>query len=332
MEHPFVTYIRTKTVFQHRLKDLKTYDIVRIYMYELTKLGVKGQDLHFLREQGEIWYDDVGRFKALKSGPIDPKLLEQTRKWGKTRVELTDLHRYMKKQLVDVTIDVPLSSLPTYFRAFMEHRKDNLDLFFSVDGFSGRVHTPVVNLKGNLRKLIKLRGKFLCSLDVKQMQPTILAKILLDKVGINPFSTSVFDGKDVYLVLMHQHNMLQTRDEAKKFLYQLIFGKPMEDIGSLFTGDTTWVDWINHYKSNHEDKNPHSRDRHTNLAWLLQSQEVSIMARVWQQFMEKNIPFLTIHDEVLVRKRDKGKALTLFSNELKQVFPKFEINVTCYQE
>jgi hypothetical protein len=66
MEHYFTTYIRTKTVFQHRLKDLKSYDSVKIYLYKLDKLGVKGMLLYSLRERGEIWYDNKGNFKALK--------------------------------------------------------------------------------------------------------------------------------------------------------------------------------------------------------------------------------------------------------------------------
>lgn len=330
MEHFFTTYVRTKTIFQQRLKDLKTYDTVKIYMYELKKLGVKGNDLFMLRETGEIWYDDDGNFKALKKGKLDIPLLEKTRKWDKVIVPLTPLHEYMKKQLFSVTIDEDLEVLPVYFRAFMTYRKDGLDPFFSVDSFSGRIHTPVVNLKGNFRSSLRLKGSKLCSLDVKQMQPTILASILKRAVGRNPFSNAIDNGRDIYLVLLEQNITLKSREEAKKFLYQLIFGKPMNDIGNMFRGDTEWVNWINTYKSNLEKENPHGRETHTNLAWLLQSQEVRIMSEVWKQLWENSIPFLTIHDELLIRKKDVEFSKGIFKGVLEKHFNKFEITKNCY--
>lgn len=327
-EHFFTTYVRTKNVFQQRLKDLKSYDTVRIYMYELDKLNINGPLLYSLRQNGQIEYDTQGNFKALRDGPIDPSLLEKTKKWIHPKGVLTPLHEYMKTQLKYVTIDHPTSELPVYFRAFLDHRDDSLDMFFTVDGFSGRIHTPVVNLKGIFRKKLRLKNSLLCSLDVKQMQPTILAKILDERVGNNPFSSAVFKGIDVYLVLLEQNKALTTREEAKKFLFQLIFGKPMDDIGRAFEGNTEWVNWINEYKSRPEPGNPHGRDTHTNLAWLLQSQEVAIMTNIWQALMNKKIPFLTIHDDVLIRNRDKEAALVIFNACLRKSFKKFEITIT----
>lgn len=59
MEHFFTTYVRTKTVFKHRLKDLKDYDAVKVYVF-LQKLGVNhGPLLYDLRARGEIWYSTL---------------------------------------------------------------------------------------------------------------------------------------------------------------------------------------------------------------------------------------------------------------------------------
>jgi hypothetical protein len=330
VEHFFTTFVRTKSVVQQRLKDLKSYELVRVFLYEMQKLGVKGNVLYDLRVKGEIWYDDEGMFKVLIDGPLDFSLLQRARKWPKVRGVLSDLHLFMRQQLLDVTIDYPLDELPAYFKAFMLHRLDNLEEFFSVDGFSGRVHSPVVNLKGEYRKFLRLGGKSLCSLDVKQMQPTVLAKILHEEVGSNPFSVAIGEGKDVYLVLLEQNITLNTREDAKKFLYQLIFGKPMDDIGNMFRGDTAWVTWINSYKRRIEPMNPHGRETHTNLAWLLQSQEVKFMTLIWQRLMDASIPFLTIHDDVLVSKANKKFAYSVIEQELREHFKRFEIVVTCY--
>lgn len=332
-EHEFTTYVRTKTVFQYRLKDLNDYSCVKICIYELRKLGVNnGKILHRLRQLGEIAYSDDGKFRALRDGPIKPELLNKTKKWDKIPCPLTALHLYMRDQLKYVTIDpiVPYDRLPPYFKAFLEHRHSQLDMFFSVDGFSQRVHTPVVNLKENLRSALRLHGEPLCSLDVKQMQPTILAKVLHDAIGRNPFSDAIFKGTDVYVLLLEKNKYLPDRKAAKIFLYQLIFGKPVpeDDIAEIFEGDTNWIRWINRYKSRNEPKNPHGRETHTNLAWLLQYSEVQVMSGIWRRLMDLSIPFLTIHDDVLCQRCKRDKVSEVMKDELSKHFDYFELSVT----
>lgn len=327
VEHFFTTYVRTKTLFKHRLNDLKDYTTVRVYVYELNKLGVNsGPLLYNLRQKGEIWYDDGGNFKALCDGPIDYALLERTRKREKVVVELTPLHLYMREQLRQVDLRSTSDDVSVYFKAFLEHRAQDLEPFFTVDSFSGRVHTPIVNLKTCLRHCIELCGSPVVSLDVKQMQPTILAKVLSDAIGVNSFSTEIFNGVDVYVLLQNSAG-LASRDEAKLMLFRLIFGKPMNDIGKVFKGDTRWVDWINSYKSKTEPRNPHKSDKHTNLAWLLQYSEVQVMTGMWLRLMRKAIPFLTIHDDILCRVSDKAVVYGIMDLELRKHFPKFYITV-----
>ena len=329
MEHYFTTYVRTKLVFQHRFKGLKDYDTVKIYVYELKKLNVnKGPLLYSLKQDGEIWYDDKGNFRPIKrDGPLDPSLLEVTRKRVKERVRLTPLHLWMRQQLLHVTLSMPVSDIPVYFSSFLDLRRTQIESFFTVDSFSGRVHTPVVNLKGEFREYLRFHNRKLVSLDVKQMQPTILAKVLEDNVGSNSFADAIFRGEDVYLILQRGAK-LSTRPEAKKLLFQLIFGKPKEDIGKMFEGDTSWVDWINSYKKKVEPRNPHSKDLHTNLAWLLQFNEVKIMTDVWQELMDQEIPFLTIHDAVLCSKVHSKAVFSIMEEKLSKHFTNFEVTMS----
>ena len=152
MEHHFTTYVRTKTVFENRLKHLKDYDTVKIYNCELDKLNANSGPLLFhLKVRGEIWFDQKGNFKSLRPGPVDPSLLDFTKKRSRVSAPLTSLHKWMRGQLLHVELDAPTSSIPVYFGAFFDHRKDQLGSFFTVHVFSGRVHSPVVNLNGNLR-------------------------------------------------------------------------------------------------------------------------------------------------------------------------------------
>ena len=324
-----MTYIRTKTTFKHRLKDLKQYNHVKIYVYELDALGVNdGPMMYDLRRRGWIWYDSKGNFKVLRDGPIQPSLLTLTKKRDKVEVPLNDMHKWMRDQLRFVTLpDVSDEEVPVYFKAFLKHRETDLAQFFSVDAFAGRIHTPVVNLKGDLRFKIRFHGSPVISLDVKQMQPTILGKVLASSVGKNDFSDAIDNGDDVYVMLQKQAG-LETRPEAKKYLFQLIFGKPMEGIGSMFKGSTKWVDWINQYKSREESRNPHKEKKHSNLAWLLQYSEVRVMQQLWKKLIACEVPFLTIHDEILVPPEYKTQTLTMMGKELASHFKKFTINVT----
>lgn len=329
-EHIVTTFVRTKNVFKHRLKNLKDYDRVKVYMYEIDKLlGSKSDHrplLEYLRRERQIDFDSKGNFKAVKQGPIDPRLLERAKRRDKIVIPLTALHLWMRAQLKHVTIvGLPTREIPVYFKAFLDHKHESLAPFFSVDSFSNRVHSPVVNLKGNLRFKIRFYNSRVVSLDVKQMQPTILARVLSDALGSNSFSDAIDKGEDVY-VHLQKHAGLPKRDDAKKYLFQLIFGKPSKDIGRMFQGNNDWVDWINNYKSRVEPQNPHHDNPHTNLAWLLQYSEVQVMTGIWNTLKDLNVPFLTIHDELLCREKDKAVASSVMHQELRKHFKYFEVN------
>lgn len=330
-EDEFTTYVRTKTVFQLRLKDLKFYDRVKIYNYELDKLGVDWPVLWALKKDGQITYpDNEASPKWCRAidmkGPIVPKLLDKGRKTPKVVVPLSDMHLKMRDTLKHVSV-ASSDDLPVYFSTFLKLRETDLDAFFTVDAFCGRVHTPVVNLKSEYRTSLRLKGEPVVSLDVKQMQPTILAKVLHKSVGKNPFSDAVHNGDDVYKLIQKSAG-LEDRADAKLMFFRLVFGKPMDDIGSIFKGDTKWVEWINKYKTDTEPKNPHKGKPHTNLAWLLQYSEVKVMSEIWRILVDEGIDFLTIHDDILVRSRDEAKVLKVMNDVLSENFRKYDITIT----
>lgn len=321
-EHIFTTYIRTKTFFKLRLKDLKDYNTVKIYVYELDNLVGKqnhGKTLYRLRDQGEIDFDG-NDYRALRPGPVQPNLIEIA-KGEKQKVPLSNTHLYMRDQLKNVDLPIDKDQIPVYFNSFLSQRKNDLSPFFSVDAFSNRVHTPVVNLKSDLRRSLTFHGEKVVAIDVKQMQPLILSKILKEVIGSNEFSNTIDSGGDIYLHLksiMH----LKDRKDAKKYLFQLIFSPPDGNDGS------NWMRWINHYKSTFEPRNPHGNLKHTNLSWLLQYSEVQVMSEVWKILHEMKIPFLTIHDEILCLPRHSSRVQGVMNDVLQRHFEVFELTTT----
>ena len=318
MEHQITTYIRTKMLFKLRFKYLDDYSTIKLHTSELKRFKVNSDTLHQLAAKGEIWHDSEGNFKALKAGAIDITLIK------KKRVQLTPLNNWMREQLRFVELPTT-DTKPCYFETFIQFREKQLNVFFTVDEFCGRVHTPITSLQRDLRPLLRLYGEAVVSFDVAQMQPTLLAKILTANMGENDFSKAIDNGTDIYILLQQKAN-LPTRDEAKKLLFKILFGYPSKALSELF-GDADWINWINDYKSRTENRNTHQSKPHTNLAWLLQNSEVQVMSKVWQSLAKEGIPFLSVHDEIIVRISDVDSTETIFNNELSKHFQMYKIKI-----
>jgi hypothetical protein len=213
-----------------------------------------------------------------------------------------------------------------YFDFFLQHRKKYPHMFFKFDDFSERLHTPVTSFPSKSRKRLLLYGEPVASLDVAQMQPQILGKILKNIVGENEFSSWLDSGLDIYTLLADKSN-LSTRKEGKDKYFKLAYGWPNNNLSDLF-GNANWIEWINAYKRKPNKANPHWAKQHTNLAWLLQTHEVDLMKTVWMALKEANIPFLTVHDEIICRQQDKNAAASIFRKILAENFTNPKLNVS----
>lgn len=330
MEHYFTTFLRTKLLLHSRIKNNKDQDTIKVSVKELKKLHVYGPTLWRLKLNNEITYNAEGYFKPIHNGPLDFNLIELTKKIKSKNKTLTNLHLYMRNTLLHVTYDNKQNNIPAYFKAFLDNRDKHLHHFFTVDGFSGRVHTPIVHLKGTLRSSLRLNDERVSSIDIKQMSPLVLAKLLEQNVGPNPFSDTVNKGGDIYNFLLSKNITLLNRDGGKKFFFQLVFGQPMDDIGNLFEGNTNWVDWINSIKTKTLPANPHAKHPHTNLAWMLQTKEVELMTEVWTALKQHDILFLSIHDEIIVPNSHKTQVLSLVYTILQSQFVNPKITTETY--
>jgi hypothetical protein len=230
----------------------------------------------------------------------------------------------MRENLKKITLKDGKKSTP-YFDVFLQ-LKDHLELFFTIDDFSGRVHTPVTSFKSEYRKNILIDGERTISLDVATIQPLLLAKVLNKEIGENEFSAWINKGDDIYIRLMEKLG-LKDRKTAKIKFFELIFSKPDDNLKETF-GQSSWINWINDFKRKHHDANPHSIDKpHSNLAWLLQKVEVSIMSNVWKELVKNEIPFLTVHDEIIIKAKDQEIGLEIMSNILSNHLKHYKINL-----
>ena len=326
----FVKYIRTKQFFKQRLKGDEHNPLTAVYInseeieqrfFPFPKYNKKAE-LTKLVQIGEIEINTTGKahsYRVLNPGGIDISLLKRK------AINYGIYTKQMRDNLQTVSL-TPGAESTKYFDLFLKHRKNYIDYFFTVDEFSGRVHTPVSGLNKEYRVNLLINGQPTASLDVAQMQPTLLGKILQNEIGINEFSTWINEGKDIYNILQEKAG-LPDRDAAKKYFFTIAFGKPDNALYVMF-GAANWITWINDYKSRNEPRN-NSDKVHSNLAWLLQTTEVKTMQKIWKLLVDAGIIFCSVHDEIIVKASDNYKAKELMSIVLSESFEHYQIKFHC---
>jgi hypothetical protein len=318
----FVTYLRTKMFWRLGLRNVDLDEPIHVPKDELKQVNLKA-----LEESGEISICkkktingyDAFYYKALKEGKIAPHLLKT--KKGQSLDRLTkEMQTYLKR----VSLKHEAESTD-YFNVFLAIKNQYLELFFTVDLFSGRVHTPVSSFHREYRPNILIDGEQTSSLDVTTMQPLLLGKILEAQIGKNEYSEWINEGLDIYLSIQSKAK-LESRDKAKKRFFKILFSYADKRLAEMF-GNSNWIKWINEFKSKPLPSNPHTLEKqHSNLAWLLQTTEVEIMREVWKGLVDANIVFLSVHDEVIVKVREAQKAEAIFRNILSKHFQYFQLN------
>ena len=332
--HAFIVFVRTLQFMKTRLKGIDIGEAIHIPQNEIAsrffpypKFECK-KELQKLVDDGQLrisaskttFGHTMFLYEALQMGPVNFYLIKP--KAGIYDKETLQMISYLKQ----VSTTLPATELPPYFNSFLAYRHDCMNLFFIVDVFSGRIHTPVTSLKGLLRIHLLLDGQPTIGIDVATMQPLLLGKILKQVIGVNEYSNWLDSGEDIYIMLQKKAG-LENRDQAKKRFFEILFADANNDLVAQF-GNADWITWINQYKVKPEPRNPHYTVKpHSNLAWLLQSTEVKLMRKVWHELISAGIPFLSVHDEVIIKKTDQCCAERIFSSVLNQEFTFFKLNV-----
>ncbi len=330
----FMSYVYTLQTFKTRLRGIDETTGVHVNQKEIETRFFKyptynrKNQIKYLEEIGvlEHWQEKspttghkMDMYYALRACTLRPDLLQLD------IPEYGDVQQYMLNNLLAVSL-VPGTPSTDYFNCFLKFRDKYKYLFFKFDSFSSRLHTPVTSFPSIHRPNILLYGNQTASVDVATMQPLLLGKILQDVLGKNQFSEWIAEGKDVYLIFRDAIN-LENRKQGKDKFMSLIFGKPSDELYSFF-GNEKWIKWINKYKNNDEPRKPikYRHKNHNNLAWLLQRYEVNLMKRVWIELYAENIPFLTVHDEIIVEKENLSRLISIMQPILSKELKFFKLN------
>lgn len=326
-EHIITTLVRTKQFWQYRLKGENPRKPIHIHKDEIKRFTSSPEstlidlcsvgELERIPQQGKNGFN-YDLYAAKNKGMVNPSLLKNRQSQATDKIT-----EQMRDFLNNVTLKKGNESTP-YFDVFL-NSKNLIELFFTIDNFSGRVHTPITSLKSNIRPNILLDNEETTSIDVVTMQPVLLGAILKNKVGRNDFSEWIDSGKDIYIMLQEKLN-LSSRNDAKTKFFEILFATANNELSRMF-GNANWITWINEFKSKPFEANPNTLEKnHSNLAWLLQRSEVQLMRKVWERLLSHGIKFLSVHDEVIVKVKDHEKALKIFQDVLSKDLTFFKLS------
>jgi hypothetical protein len=174
-------------------------------------------------------------------------------------------------------------------------------LFFVKDATAGRIHTNVTGLKRDSRAALRLEGEPLVEIDMVNCQPFLLAKMSREE----SFAELCRNG----IIYDYIADKLGTiREDAKDLYFKTIYGRVQyanPKMKKLFT---------NHFPRTWTAITQSKVENHARLAIQLQQEEVAMMEMVWAKLSHDKIPFLTIHDAILVRACDQKSAVKLMES------------------
>lgn len=323
----FITHINTLYFFTYNLKNVEERKAVKKTKDTLIKL--LGSDfetmLNSLVENETITYKSFGGLyfiKPIKQGSIDITSIESKKQ--PTDKLIINIRETLKRVTIKEGIETP-----PFFNLFTKHKNQYLSHFFNEDDFVGRLHTPISNLHRVLRPHLLIDEQPTAHIDINTAQPLFLARTLNEVIGNNEFTNWVYSGDDVYNELLTKSN-LPDRETAKKKFLKTLFNYDLNEIIDLY-GNSIWAQWLNWYKSNPEPRNKKIKSwnvnpYYNNLAWLLQKIEVQTMRKVWQKLNNETIPFLTVHDSVIIKQIDHARAFEIFNGVMSAEFVFYKLH------
>lgn len=213
------------------------------------------------------------------------------------------IKRHRNKQTIEQYINTNYW-LYDRLKAFNSARGKEMYPYISMDDFGGRIHHIITSIPSTIRKYVTISKVKIVELDLYQSQPTILAHLLEQYVPNNSFTNALTSNGGIYNQIQLQFN-LKSRDEAKTMLFKMIYGHPFSNDAERFYQQFPDIKQpIVDIKSTKSKNNP-SPKIYSNLAWLMQQEESRIFKKIWHSLKANRIPFLPIHDAILVRVKDR---------------------------
>lgn len=234
--------------------------------------------------------------------------------------------------------------------------KNNINFF--VDTTAGRLHTPITQLKSELRKYLRFKGEVLCSVDISNSQPYFLQSLLSVELfekchmaerikNVNP-NVDVKDLKDLIARISYKEDVIKFSQIVTSGSFYKEFGKLLKRSGELvdvpeekMKKKVKEIIFVTFFSKNSTIRKSNAIktfkkifpnvysilrkvkvDKHNTLAIVLQNLEADIILHNVCKELNLNypeVPIFTLHDSIITTEKN----VELVENAILSVIKRF---------
>jgi len=240
----------------------------------------------------------------------------------KTAEGLSGPHAYIRQNLERVTIEPAAADLiPSAEADRQNYRRIAYDLisdeawFFATDKNTGRVFHNVSNCPTALRPCLRLDGRELVEVDIRNCQPMLLGSLYSDRQSAEAKRYNDIVQRGGFYEFMQEHTGYN-RDEAKEKFLSFAFGEvrfaESSKFGQAFSANfpqlRTTMDGVK------------SGD-YRNMSALTQKLEADLVINTVVPMCEREgVPVLTIHDSLMMFPEHAGDVQEMIKSECQRLY------------
>jgi hypothetical protein len=193
--------------------------------------------------------------------------------------------------------------------------------YIKQDAFSGRIYTIATGVPKWVRSYIRLQGEPVAEIDMKSTHPYLLFHILRETDYMRFVWELTRGERDIYQAygdLVGISDRAAVKYRFLRSIYGRMNSKYYKEFKSHFPEAGKVIDEI---KQKTILSNPSKKGTYTNLAFKLMNKEVKLFRKVWEGMYLAGIPFLPIHDGILVPASRLSEARVLMEQIIKRSIP-----------
>jgi len=206
-------------------------------------------------------------------------------------------------------------------RHYQQLDKQERSRYIKQDTFSGRIYTIATGVPKWVRSYVRIQGEPLAEIDMRATHPYLLFHILKNTDYIRFLWETTLSGKDIYEAYGERIGITDRAAVKYRFLrsiYGRMNSKYYKEFKQQFPEAGKVIDNI---KTRNVPGNPSKKGSYTNLAYKIMNKEVKLFRKVWEGMYLAEIPFLPIHDGILVPASRLSESRVLMEQIIKRSIP-----------
>lgn len=206
-------------------------------------------------------------------------------------------------------------------RHYQQMNQDERTRYIKQDSFSGRIYTIATGVPKWVRSYVRLQGEPLAEIDMRATHPYLLFHILRETDYMRFVWETTRSERDIYEAygeLIGISDRAAVKYRFLRSIYGRMNSKYYKEFKEQFPEAGKVIDEI---KTKDIQGNPSKKGDYTNLAFKMMKKEVKLFRKVWQGMYLAEIPFLPIHDGILVPASRLSEARVLMEQIIKRSIP-----------